>query len=76
MIDTHFKKVVGKYLDIVKSIGKLEISEEEQISKLKAKLSLFDGTILWVREVWTKEKIQAYSYYWLRPDESVNYRLG
>lgn len=40
MIDTHFKKVVDKYSDIVKSIGKLEISEEEQISKLKAKLSL------------------------------------
>ena len=71
MIDTYFKKVVDKYLDIVKSIGKLEILEEEQISKLKAKLSLFDGTILWVREVWTKEKIEAYSYYWLRPDESV-----
>lgn len=48
MIDTHFKKIVDKYLDIVKSIGKLEISEEEQISKLKAKLSLFYGTILWV----------------------------
>lgn len=31
MIDTHFKKVVDKYLDIVKSIGILEISEEEQI---------------------------------------------
>lgn len=44
MIDSHFKKIVGKYLDIVKLIGKLEISEEEQISKLKAKLSLFDGT--------------------------------
>ena len=71
MIDSHFKKIVGKYLDIVKSIGKLEISEEEQISKLKAKLSLFDGTILWVREVWSKGRIEAYSYYWLRPDNSV-----
>lgn len=71
MIDTHFKKTVDKYLDIIKSIEKLEIFEEEHIAKLKAQLLLFDGTILWAREVWSKEKMEAYSYYWLRPDESV-----
>lgn len=71
MIDTNFKKIISKHSDIVKALERLEISEEEQISKLKAKLSLFDGTILWVREVWIREKIETYSYYWLRPDESV-----
>jgi len=71
MLDSHFKKIVDKYPDIVKSIGNLEISEEEQISKLKAKLSLFDGTILWVKEIWSKGRMEVYSYYWLRPDSSV-----
>jgi hypothetical protein len=71
MVETNLRKIVDEYSNIVKLIEKLEISEEEQISKLKAKLRLFDGTILWVREVWLKEKIEAYSYYWLRPDETV-----
>lgn len=48
MLDINFKKIIGKHSDIVKSLKRLEISEEEQISKLKAKLSLFDGTLLWV----------------------------
>lgn len=26
---------------------------------------------MWVREVWIREKIETYSYYWLQPDESV-----
>jgi len=71
MVEANLRNIVDKCPDIVKQIEKLEISEEEQISKLKAKLRLFDGTILWVREVWLKEKIEAYSYYWLRPDETV-----
>ncbi len=71
MVEANLRKIVDECPDIVEQIEKLEISEEEQISKLKAKLRLFDGTILWVREVWLKEKIKAYSYYWLRPDETV-----
>ena len=68
---TDFQKIIDVYNDIVGSIENIEITEEEQISKLKTKLRLFDGTILWVREVRVKEIIEAYSYYWLRPDETV-----
>lgn len=71
MTEDNLNKIKDKYSDIVKSIEKYEISEEEQVSALKAKLRLFDGTIVWVREVWIKDKIEAYSYYWLRPDETV-----
>lgn len=40
-------------------------------SKLKAKLKLLDGSILWVREIWIKGKLDSYSYYWLRSDETI-----
>lgn len=71
MKETDLQKIVTEYSDIVKSIEKLEISEEEQILAIKAKLNLFDGTIVWVREIRIKGIIEAYSYYWLRSDESV-----
>ncbi len=71
MIESHFRKTADEYNDIIESIEKLEITEEEQISKLKAKLRLFDGTILWIREIRIKDTIEAYSYYWLRSDETL-----
>lgn len=71
MIEANLRRIIDEYQDIVQFIEKLEILEEEQISKLKARLILFDGTILWIREIWIRERIEAYSYYWLRPDESV-----
>jgi len=70
-LETNLRKIVDEYSDIVKFIETLEISEEEQISKLKARLILFDGTVLWVREVRIKGSVEVYSYYWLRPDGSV-----
>jgi len=52
----HLRKSVNEYPDIIEGIEKLEIVEEELVSKLKAKFRLFDGTILYVREVRIKEQ--------------------
>lgn len=71
MIEAHLRKIVDEFSDIVEVTAKLELSEEEHVSRLKARLSLRDGTVLWIREIWVKEVIEAYSYYWLRPDETV-----
>ena len=71
MIEATFRKTVEQFSDIVEFAEKLELSEEEHVSKVKAKLKLFDGTALWIREIWIEDKIEAYSYYWLRPDETV-----
>src|SRR5208283_1825835 len=71
MLEAYVRGIEDTYSDIVERIVKLEISKEEQTSRIKAKLVLFDGTILWIREVWIRETIAAYSYYWLRPDDSV-----
>jgi len=71
MKEINFEKIETEYSDIVKFIEKLEISEEEQISAIKAKLKLFDETLVRVREIWIKGIIEAYSYYWLRADETV-----
>jgi hypothetical protein len=71
MIEIRFKDRVKEYADIIERIEKLEISEEEMITRLKAKLRFFDGTVLYVREVWLNENVDSYSYYWLRSDETV-----
>jgi hypothetical protein len=71
MTENHLINKVNEYADIIEGIEKLEIAEEELISKLKAKIRLFDGTVLYVREVWINEKIESYSYYWLRPDDTL-----
>ncbi|MCD6199419.1 MAG: hypothetical protein J7K15_12775 [Deltaproteobacteria bacterium] len=70
-MEADLRNIVEEFSDIVEVIEKLEISEEEQVSKLKARLNLYDGTILWVREIRLKKVIQAYSYYWLRPDQTI-----
>jgi len=71
MIEENLRKTVEEFTDIVEAIEDLEIVEREAVSKSKAKLRLFDGSMLWAREVWVKGVMEAYSYYWLRPDETV-----
>jgi len=71
MMEENFRKTVEEFTDIVEAIEDLEIVEREAVSKLKAKLRLFDGSMLWVREVWVKGVMEAYSYYWLRSDETM-----
>jgi len=58
-------ELLNRYKDIISSIEIIEFYEEEQISKLKIKISLFNSSILWVREVRVKGILVAYSYYWL-----------
>ena len=70
-MENRLKQTVKTFSDIVEAIEDLEIVEREIVSKIKAKLRLFDGSMLWVREVWVNETIEAYSYYWLRPDKTV-----
>jgi hypothetical protein len=71
MVEAHLRKIVNEYVDIIERIERLEISEEELISRLKAKLRLFDGMILYAREVWINGKVDSYSYYWLRSNETL-----
>lgn len=67
----RFHSILDAFPDIVTSIDDLEILQKETIIKLKAKLRLFDGSILWVREIHDDKGMKAYSYYWLRPDETM-----
>ena len=67
----RFHQTSDAFSDIVKAIEDLEIVQKETVSKLKAKLRLFDGSTLWVREVYVYDLMEVYSYYWLRPDETM-----
>jgi len=71
MTEADFRNALDEYKDVIASIEILEISEEENISNLRSRLRVYDGTILWVREIRNKESIVSYSYYWLRSDETV-----
>ncbi len=71
MREADFGKIVNEYSDLIESVESFSFSEEEKVSQLKAKLRLFDGTILWIREVRIKGNLEAYSYYWLNSDEKL-----
>ena len=70
-MEDRLRNTVKEFEDIIEAIEDLEIVEKNLVSKLKVKLRLFDGTMLWAREVWIKGVMDVYSYYWLRPDETV-----
>ncbi len=71
MRETIFRETVHAYHDIVESIEQVTYREEEHISLIRARLRVFDGTILWVREIYIHDNLETYSYYWLRSDESI-----
>ena len=71
MREADFRNMVIEYSAIVESVEMFQLSEEEKVSQLKAKLRLTDASILRVREIRIKETPEAYSYYWLNPDETV-----
>lgn len=55
----------------IKTLLKLSYREEAHISLIRAKLRLFDGSVLWVREVYGDDTLDTYSYYWLQADNSL-----
>ncbi len=71
MTEADFRNALDEYKDVIASIEILEITEEENISNLRSRLRVYDGTILWVREIRKKESIVSYGYYGLRSDETV-----
>lgn len=46
MMENRLKLTVKMFSDIVEAVEELEIVERETVSKLKAKLRLFDGSML------------------------------
>jgi len=71
MMQDTLRNTVDTYADIIEAMEDLEIAKKNLVSRLKVKLRLFDGSMLWAREVWVKGEMDAYSYYWLRSDETV-----
>ncbi|MFC2089051.1 DUF6516 family protein [Calditrichota bacterium] len=60
-----------EYSSIIKSVDTIRYITTEHISKLQAKVILIDASILRIREVYLKNELIAYSYYWLRDDNSL-----
>ncbi|OQY29278.1 MAG: hypothetical protein B6244_04655 [Candidatus Cloacimonetes bacterium 4572_55] len=71
MIETKFRQTIQRCSTLVDIVEYYEISEEAGIARLKAKLQLYDGSFLWIREIRVHDTLDNYSYYWLRQDNSV-----
>jgi hypothetical protein len=71
MIPERLRETIDDFGDLIEGIEELEIIQTTLVSRSKGKLKLLDGTMLWFREVWTDGEMIAYSYYWLRSDETV-----
>lgn len=71
MTEYKIRELVKEFSDIIESIESIEFLKEEHVSKIKAKLRLVDATFLCIREVEIYDTLTAYSYYWLRPDNSI-----
>ena len=67
----HFHDLLQTYHTVIASVEQFSWQEEEHVAQLRAKLRIFDGTILWVREIYVDGRFETYSYYWLRANESV-----
>jgi len=67
----NIPEIIGDFVDIVDKVESVETIEEEGVAKAKLKIRLFDGTKLWIREVQVDGALIAYSYYWLRADNSL-----
>jgi len=53
------RNTIDAYADIIEGMEDLEIAHKNVVSRLKAKLRLFDGSMLWVREVWVKGAFES-----------------
>jgi len=64
-------RVFREYQVIIHSIEKIEYAHTGPISIFRAKLLFIDNTVLQVQEVAEEDNVLAYSYYWLRTDNTV-----
>lgn len=71
MTEHEVVKLVKEFADVIDSVEVVELTKDEHVSRTKIKLRLLDATTLWIREVEAYESIVAYSYYWLRPNNSI-----
>ncbi len=71
MKEDKLTQLCDEYKDLIETVEELTYTEKETVFKLKAKIRLFDGSMLWIREVWVRGLMEAYSYYWLRSDETL-----
>ncbi len=67
----ELKKRIKPFKTIIEQIDSVSFSEEENISRCKAKIRLFDGTFIWIWEKMESGKLVSYSYYWFHSNENL-----
>jgi hypothetical protein len=61
MMPESLSNAIEACAELIEGIEDLEILQKSQVSRLKGKLRLLDGSILWFREVWAKGEMVAYN---------------
>ena len=66
--------VLDEYGAIILRVEAIEYLENEDVELLKGKVTLIDGSVLRISEVWVDGKLEKYSYFWL--DEENDLIIG
>ena len=71
MILDNFKNAISEFSGIIATVESTEFIETKTVAKLKSKIRLKDGTVLYLREIYTTQQLIDYSYYWFDIDEKL-----
>ncbi len=71
MVLDNFRNIISIYSSIIADTEFTEYTETKTLAKLKSKIRLYDGSILYVREIYINQQLIDYSYYWFNIDEKL-----
>lgn len=63
--------VLDRYGAIILRVESLEYLENENVELFKGKVTLIDGSVFRISEVWIDGKLEKYSYFWLDEENEV-----
>ena len=61
----RLRRLLWEHRDIISSVESIEIRAIGQLTILRMKLVLIDGSKVYIREIWSLGGILDYSYWWL-----------
>ena len=59
----RLESLLERYSDIIASVEEFSLVERPGVAILRLKLNLRDASTLYIREIWVRGRLEAYSYY-------------
>ncbi|MFN0050332.1 MAG: DUF6516 family protein [Cytophagales bacterium] len=67
----NFYSTTAFFQSIISEIESIEFTETKTVAKLKSKIRLKEGSVIYLREIYIKGLLIDYSYYWFDVDEKL-----